>query len=501
MNTNINNISTCDKTPLSTSLEKNSALLSDMFKNCDDIKSRNMHLGSNADVKATIYYVEVAINNITIEESVIGKLLSRLMGMNADEIYDYLSANALGITDVKELETLEDAVMGVMIGDGVLFIDGYDKAIKIKSKGYPMMGVGSSQTEKVIRGSREGFSDALKANTALMRKRVRNNSFKVREFIIGNVTNTTVAITYVDGMARPRILNEIEKRIRQLKIEGLTDSGIIEQLAGENNNSIFPVFQTTERPDRAALAVMQGRIALFVDNSPVALLLPSTIGCFFQTADDYYAGHMVVTLARIIRYMAAFLALTFPALYLAVVSFHPELLPGELENIFNEARKDVPFSPLLEVLIMEFSFELLKEAGVRVPGPMGSTIGIVGGLIVGQSAVTAGLVSPIIVVVVAITALSSFAVTNEELSSALRLFKYFLIILSFCFGLFGVIGGLLIILTHMAKLNSFDFPYLMPFVSDEIYYNDDLEDSVVKTHPKKQKISFFNRKRSRNRSK
>lgn len=499
-NKNIDNITSHTKTPLTLSLDENLEIIEEMFTDCDDIKKRTMSLGKGADVKACIFYVEVVVNNITIEESVIGKLLSRLMGMDRQEIYDYLDANALGITDVKELETVEDAVMGVMIGDGVIFIDGYNKAVKIKSKGYPMIGVAQSDIEKVIRGSREGFADALKANTALMRKRVRNNSFKVKEKIMGEKSNTTVAITYVEGIARQSVIDEINRRLDNLDVDGLTDSGIIEQLTEENERSPFPQFQTTERPDKAAMAVLDGRVVLFVDNSPVGLILPTTYNSFFQTVDDYYNRHVIVTLARIIRYLASFLALSLPALYLAVVNYHPELLPTPLVITFAGARASVPFPGVIEVVIMELSFELLREAGVRVPGPMGSTIGIVGGLIIGQAAVTAGIVSPIIVIVVAITALSSFAITNEELSSSFRLLKYFMIALAYCFGMAGVVAGWIVILSHLAGLKSFGFPYLMPYVADEINDNKDLKDSILKSSEKKLKErSIFARQGSRRR--
>lgn len=497
-NKNIDNITSHAKTPLTSSLDRNLEIMEEMFTDCDDIKKRTMSLGRGADVKACIFYVEVVVNNITIEESVIGKLLSRLMGMDRQEIYAYLNANALGITDVNELETVEDAVMGVMVGDGVIFIDGYDKAVKIKSKGYPMIGVGQSDIEKVIRGSREGFADALKANTALMRKRVRNNSFKVKEKIMGEKSNTTVAITYVEGIARQSVIDEINRRLDHLNVDGLTDSGIIEQLTEENEHSPFPQFQTTERPDKAAMAVLDGRVVLFVDNSPVGLILPTTYNSFFQTVDDYYNRHIIVTLARIIRYLASFLALSLPALYLAVVNYHPELLPTPLVITFAAARSSVPFPAVIEVILMELSFELLREAGVRVPGPMGSTIGIVGGLIIGQAAVTAGIVSPIIVIVVAITALSSFAITNEELSSTFRLLKYFMIILAYFFGMVGVVAGWIVILSHLAGLKSFGFPYLMPYVADEVNDNKDLKDSIWKSSEEKLKErSIFARQGNR----
>lgn len=480
----IDNISDRAKTPLSVNINENLKIMEKMFTDCDDIKKRTMKLGREADVEGCIFYVEVTVNNLTIEESVIGKLISRLMGMDKQEIYEYLSNNALGITDVKELDSVEDAVMGVMIGDGVIFIDGYDKAIKIKSKGYPMIGVGQSNTEKVIRGSREGFADALKANTALVRKRVRNNSFKVKEKILGVKTNTTVAIVYVEGLARQSVIDEILRRLEKMDVDGITDSGIIEQLTEENERSPFPQFQTTERPDKAAMAVLDGRVVLFVDNTPVGLILPTTYNSFFQTVDDYYNRHIVVTMARIIRYAASFLAMSLPALYLAVVNYHPEILPTPLALTFAQARSSVPFPAVVEVLLMELSFELLREAGVRIPGPMGSTIGIVGGLIIGQAAVTAGIVSPIIVIVVALTALASFAVTNEELSSAYRIIKYFMIVLAYFFGFFGVVSGWIITIGHLSSLKSFGFPYLMPYVADEINGDMDKRDAIIKLSEK-----------------
>ena len=465
---------------LSRNLRENMQIIDERIKGCDDIKCRKMRLGCEKKTEACIYYVEVTVNNLTIEESVIGKLINRLWSMEPDEQYEYISDNALGITDVNELSEFDDVIMGIMIGDGVVLIDGYDKAIKIKSKGYPMMGVSESKIEKVMRGSKEGFSDALKCNTALVRKRIRSDRLKVKEKIIGKTTNTTVAIVYVEGLARESVLKEIDRRLSELQIEGMTDSGIIEQLTEESVLSPFPQYQTTERPDKAAMEVLNGRVILFVDNTPVALLLPTSYGNFFQTADDYYNRFHVVTFARIIRYVAAMLAMTFPAMYLAVVTYHPEILPTSLVMTLASARTNVPFPALVEVLLMELAFELLREAGVRIPGPMGSTIGIVGGLIIGQAAVTAGVVSPIIVIVVALTALASFAVPNEELSSAYRILKYFAIFMAGVYGFFGIIMAWLFIIGHLSRLKSFGFPYLMPSAAADINGGNDLKDFLVR---------------------
>lgn len=484
---------------LSRDLQENINIINIKFKDCEDIKSRKMELGGKAHISACIFYVEVAMENITVEQSAIGKLLSRLVDMEPDEIYEYLDKNALGITDVNELYTLEEASMAILIGDGVLFIDGYNKAIKIKSKGYPMMGLTESRTEKVIRGSREGFADSVKTNTSLVRKRLRTSRLKVKEKIIGKYSNTTVAIVYMEGLVRQWVLNTINKRLDEINIEELTDTGIIEEITKENVKTPFPEYQTIERPDKAAEEIIKGRVVLFVDNSPIALLMPTNLSNFFQTADDYYNKPSVVTFARLLRYIAAFLAVFLPGIYLAITNYHPEILPLQLLEAMSKAREGVPFPAFVEVLFMEISFELLREAGIRIPGYAGSTMSIVGGLIVGQASVTAGLVSPVIVIVVALTALASYGIPNEELSSALRLCKYIIICFSAVLGLYGVALGGLGIFYHLSGLTSFDFPYMYPFTGGEL--NDDLDFKDTMYHRNYRNGShYFYRKKTKNKS-
>lgn len=471
--------------PITKSLSENLKVINELFKDCDDIKSRNMRIGNKSNIEACIFYVEVAVNNLTIEESVIGKLLSRLWDMTPQEQYDYLDANALGITDVKELKTMEEATMGVLVGDAVLFIDGYDKAIKIKSKGYPFMGVQEAKNEQVLRGSREGFSEALKSNTALIRKRIRNTDLKIKEKVIGVRSNTTIALVYVESIVRKEVLEEIDKKLEQFKIDGMMDSGVVEQLIEEYSYSPFPQYQTTERPDKAAMAVLDGRIVLLVDNSPVGLILPTNYNSFFQATDDYYNRWGIVSFVRILRYIASLFAMALPALYLAILNYHPEVLPTTMLLSFAAARQGVPFPALIEVLVLELSFELIREAGIRIPGPMGSTIGIVGGLIIGQAAVEANLVSPIIVIIVAITALSTFVIPNEEFVSAFRLIKYFMIIFSAFMGLYGLVLAGLVVIIHLSGLESFKFPYLSPMSGAEINNYQDQKDFIVRFPLKK----------------
>ena len=399
---------------------------------------------------------------------------------DTSEIYHKLNQNALGLSDVTPFDTFDGMAVGLLTGDTMLMIDGYNKALKIPDKGYPKMSIQEASSEKVIRGSNEGFTDSVKANTALVRKRVRTPDVKVWEKKVGVRTKTNVDLMYIPDLIYPELLENIKQRLDSFEIDGILDSGVIEQLSEEKWYSPFPQFQTTQRPDRAAMSILEGRIVLLVDNSPVALILPTDYNSFIQTSDDYYNRWEIASLGRLLRYLASFFAMVLPGLYLAVCNFHTQILPTTLLLSFAAARQGVPFPSVIEVLLMELSFELLREAGVRLPGAMGNTIGIVGGLIIGQAAVEANLVSPIVVIVVAFTALCSFAIPNEEFATSFRILKFFFIALCAWLGFFGFLVAMLTVLIHLSGLSSFGIPYLMPFVGADLNEYKDERDSLIR---------------------
>lgn len=463
-------------TSVSENIKENIKAYQQIYKDCSDIKMREMMLGKKKNVRCFLAYIEVAVNNILMETTALGRLLSYLEQAPGEEIIEILDKNALGIADVTPFETMEEAAQGMLTGDAILFVDGYPKALKISDKGYPNMGVTEADSEKVIRGSNEGFADSIKVNTALIRKRVRSTKVKVKEMRTGVRSHTNVNLVYMEDLAYPEIIAEVEKRLNRYEIDGVLDSGVLEQLAEEKWYSPFPQFQTTQRPDRAAMAILEGRVVVLSDNSPVALILPTDYNSFIKTSDDYYNRWEVATFGRILRYIASFFAMTFPGLYLAVTNFHTQVLPTTLLLSFQAARQGVPFPAVFEVLLMEISFELLREAGVRLPGAMGNTIGIVGGLIIGQAAVEANLVSPIVVIIVAFTALCSFAIPNEEFAFSFRILKFAFIAVCAWLGYFGFLISLLMVLIHLSHLTSFGIPYLMPFVGPELTGYEDQRD-------------------------
>ena len=446
-------------------MKENQVTVQLLCAGCDDIIVRPMRLGVKEQVDCLVVYIESAVSNMMLEDSVIGKLLNHLWELDEEEIRRAVEENGLGISDVKELETMEECMAALLAGNAIFFLDGYERALKIGSKGYPDMGVVKADSEKVLRGSKEAFSESAKVNTALVRKRIRTTDLKVEELFVGQQSNTLIALVYMENLAYPNLLAEIKERIGKVPIDSVLDSGIVEQLTADTWYSPFPQFQTTERPDRAAAAVLEGRILLLCDNTPVSLLLPTTMNSLLQTGDDYYGHFEIASLLRCLRYLAVFLAFSLPGLYLAVTGYHPQILPTNLILSMAEARRGVPFPAMIEVLLLEISFELMREAGLRMPGPIGDMIGIVGGLIIGQAAVTANLISPIIVIIDALTALGSFSIPNEELSEAFRLLKYGMIFLCGFFGLYGFVMGWLLLLIHLAGLRSFGIPYLMPFAA------------------------------------
>lgn len=456
-----------EKTPVYDSVRKNEEYIRGQCEKCADIIIRPMRLGEEKKVDCLVVYLEVAVSNMMLEDSVIGKLINHFWEIPPAQMKEFLENNSLGISDVRELPTLEEAMEAMLAGNAIFFMDGYDRAIKIASKGYPNMGVGKAETEKVLRGSKEGFTDSVKVNSALIRKRVKDTRLKVVERQMGVRSHTMMQLLYVEDLVQEDLLREIQKRLDQFEIDGIFDSGMVEQLTEEVWYSPFPQFQSTERPDRAAMELLEGRVVLLCDNSPMALLLPTTFHSFMVSSEDMYNRFEMVSFVRMLRYLAVLTAVLLPGLYLGVIRFHTQILPANLILSFAEARSGVPFSSVVELIFLELSFELIREAGVRMPGPLGNAIGIVGGLIIGQASVTANLVSPIVVIIVALTALGSLAIPSEEFSAPFRLLKYVFLFAGGYLGLYGIVLGAYLVVSHLAGLLSFQVPYLTPFVKKD----------------------------------
>lgn len=458
-----NNSKTEEEKKVSVSLRENEAYIRKRCENCGDIVIRPMRLGKERKADCLMVYLEVATANMMLEDSALGKMINHFWEIPPEQIREFVKNNSLGIASAGKLSTMQEVFGALLAGNAVFFLDGFDQAMKISSSGYPGMGVSETETEKVLRGSKEGFSDSVKINSALVRKRLRDTRMKVEEHYMGVRSNTLIHMLFMEDLVREELLDEIRERMEAFQVDGILDSGMLEQLTEDSWISPFPQYQTTERPDRAAQEILNGKVVLLCDNSPFALIFPGTFSGFMESSEDWYNRFEMASFLRIMRYLAMLAATLLPGLYLAVIRFHTQVLPANLILSFAQAREGVPFSSVAELLFLELGFELIREAGVHIPGTLGNAMGIVGGLIIGSAAVEANLVSPIVVMIVAITALGSLAIPNEEFTSAFRLIKYFFLFLGGYLGIYGMVLGIYMVISHLAGLLSFGFPYLGAF--------------------------------------
>ncbi len=465
---------------ISTSVEENIRILDMLFNGCKDVVSKSFFIGNNGRrIKLHLIYIDGLTNNEMIEQTLLKPILFEWQQHEAlfDDIWERIFYIEAQTVDIKEEKSFDKAVESVLNGDTAMLVDGYNKVFVVSSKKYPLRSISENDTEAGMRGPKDSFNESIRQSTALIRRRIKDAKLKVEQGIIGQRSRTSYAIMYLEDLVKPGLVEDIKERLGRYEIDAVFDSGMAEHLMEGNFYSPFPMFQTTTRPDKAAAGIVEGRVVVAFDNSPEVLLAPCNFNMLLQASDDYYNRWAVGTFARLIRYIAAFIAITLPGFYIAVTVYHSDMLPTRLLYAIANARSMVTFPVVVEMLIMEFLFELLREAGIRLPGPLGNTIGVVGGLIVGQAAVEAGIVSTIVVIVVALTAIASFAIPNEEFASVFRLLKFFVIFTSSIAGLYGFVLGLLFIAIHLSELKSFGVPYMMPAVcgdmEDDDFHNKD----------------------------
>ncbi|GAB6180514.1 hypothetical protein JCM14036_18330 [Desulfotomaculum defluvii] len=317
----------------------------------------------------------------------------------------------------------------------------------------------------MVRGPRDGFNETISNNTALIRRRIKSPNLRVEKLTVGQQTKTELCIVYIDGIARKEVINEVRNRINKIEIDGILESGYIEEFIEDTPMSPFPQIEHSERPDKVAAAILEGRIAILVDTTPFVLIVPTVFLQFIQSAEDYYERFPIGSLTRAVRVGAYFISVILPALYIALTSFHQEMIPTPLALSIAASREGVPFPSIGEAVIMEATFEILREAGIRLPKQTGQAVSIVGGLVIGQAAVQAGIVSQAMVIVVALTGISSFAIPAFNAAAAGRLLRFPLMFLASILGLPGILAGLSIVLIHLNGLSSFGVNYLSPVTS------------------------------------
>ncbi|MEN6313012.1 MAG: spore germination protein [Clostridiaceae bacterium] len=416
-------------------------------------------------VKAFILFFDGMTDREIINNYIL-KPLMMITGLdikeNAKNLEEYIARQLLPHCQVKIEQAYSKVIDNINFGGCGFFADGVNVAFSADVKGWEHRGIDKPNNEIVIRGPQEAFNELLRTNTAQIRKRLKDEDLIVEDIVIGKVSKTPCSMLYIKDITNESLVDEVRRRLESIHTDYMLDSGVLEQLIEDSTIYPSPQMISTERPDYVSELLSNGRIAIIVNGSPNVLVAPTTALELMNSAEDTYIRYPYANLLRYIRMIALFLALLLPAIYLAITSYHQEMIPTDLLLAVEASREKVPFPSVVELLLMELSFELIREAGLRVPGPIGPTLGIIGALILGQAAVAANIVSPILIIIVAVTGIGSFAIPNYSFGYSIRIMRFGFILLSALAGFLGITAGLFVLGIWSTSLKSFGVPFMAP---------------------------------------
>jgi spore germination protein KA len=450
------------KIPISTFLKKNEDEFNQVFNKNFDFYLEKVFVGNQ---EGLILYLTTMVDTSNIAQSIRPALanaytshtkvttISELRNLQKEYFSSY---------DMVNIKFNHEVVWHVLSGFTVILVAGFAEGFAIRTPTSDQRSIQQSQTQTIVRGPQDSFTEAKATNMSLLRRRIKNPHLKSEDFVIGKDTQTSVCMIYLDNVASQEIVDEVRNRIENINSNAVFDSGNIEEYIADKVITPFPMIYHTDRPDTVSADIVEGKVAIMVDGSPFVLLAPVVFTDFFQVSEDYYQGFMMASMLRMLRYLAFLLALLLPSMYIGLTTFHHQLIPTGLIVSIQAQREGVPFPAVVELLLMEITFEILREAGVRMPRIVGQTVSIVGALVIGQAAVEAGVVSHFLIIIVALTAMAGFVSPVYSFANATRLLRFSLIFVTAAFGLFGTLMGFLMIIIHLASLKSFGVPYLAP---------------------------------------
>ena len=445
----------------SKSLEKNVEEIKSALHKCCDLECRTLKISADEKLNAYMFFVNGMVAPAFVSENIIKPLVKfdvkKGMGIS---LHKQIFYQLLTVGNVSIETDIDQFLLKLLSGSVGIIIDNEYMAFAIEAVGWQERGVEEPASETVVKGMRAGFVENIRTNTSLIRRIIKNASLKFEKISIGRVTNTEINIAYIEGIVQEGMVEEARRRISQIDIDGIITGGQIQELIDENIFSPFSQSYTTERVDRACSCLLEGRVVILIDNSPFVIVVPITIMQYVQSIADYNVRYISASFTRILRFFSINATLLLPGLYVAIFSYHHEMIPSQILKTISHAREQLPFPVFTEMLLLEFAFEILREAGVRLPRPVGQAVSIVGALVIGQAAVSARLVSPPSIIVVALTGICSFTVPLTEAANTYIILRFLVLSAAGVFGMPGLICALLLIIVHLAGLRSFGVPYL-----------------------------------------
>ncbi len=450
---------------LSSDLVNNIKTLQFIFGQSNDIIYRSLKIGQEWGKTAVLIFIDGMTDKSIINENIIKPLtydiqMLHFASAKSESDVETIKTNLISVGEVKEIKTIGEAVTDCLEGNSILLINGYAQGLSICTKGWESRGIQEPKTEAVVRGPREGFTESLRSNTVLLRRKIMNSNLTFETLKLGELSQTSICIAYIKSLVMPGLIDELKSRLEKIEIDAILESGYIEEFIEDAPFSPFATIANSEKPDVVAAKILEGRAAVLVDGTPFVLTVPMLFIESFQSAEDYYSRPYYVSIVRILRFLSYLITILAPAIYVSLSSFHQSLLPTALLLTMAQAQEATPFPSFVEAFGMGIVFEILREAGIRLPRPVGQAISIVGALVIGDAAVSAGLIGAPMVIVVAITAISSFVIPPQADSGAIL--RFYLLLLAGVLGAFGILFGLISILIHLSTLRSFGVPYFSP---------------------------------------
>ncbi|MEH7482050.1 spore germination protein [Neobacillus drentensis] len=456
--------------PILRDFQENISRIKEEVGNSTDINVREFKIGAH---KGALVYVDGLASSIAIADYILETAMEIMVPDEPVDIFQFMLDKTMALGSVQTIENWNQVFDSLFSGDTVIFLQGCNKAISGETKGWERRAISEPTTQLSIRGPKDSFTETLRTNTALIRRRIKSPNLRVDSMKIGAVSQSDIAIMYIKGIANEKIVGEVKERLNRIDIDSILGSGYLEQLIEDQTWTTFPTTYHSERPDVVTSHLLEGRIAIVVDGTPFVVTVPAIFIQFFQAPDDYYSRFDISTGIRLLRILAFLIAVIGPSVYIAATTFHQEMIPTTMAIAIASQRENVPFPAFVEALIMEVTFEILREAGLRLPRAVGQAVSIVGALVIGQAAVQAGFVSPVMVIVVSITAIANFSTPVFAMAIAARLVRFVLMGLAAILGFYGIMLGIMFMSIHLCSLRSFGIPYMMPLAPFNIHNQQD----------------------------
>lgn len=456
--------------PENTSAELKSDSLRNILSKSYDVKFRNMLINDNKQLPVTLIYIEGLTNASFISDYILKPLVQEprfKQVQDENEAIQLIENGDIYFSSQFVTKDINKVLSEILSGGTALIFDECSTAIIFDTKSFEKRSITEPTVENVTKSSKDTFVETFNVNTATVRRKIKTQNLIIENTIVGKQTLTSIGIVYINGIANTKLIDEVKKKLNAINVDNVISTGFIEEYLSDNINSVFPQLFGTERVGKFCAEIVEGRVGIIIDGLPIAFIVPGTLVQFMQAPEDYSHNYIIASVIRFMRFAVMFLVLLLPGFYVSITNFHAEMIPTRLALAIARTRAGVAFPSLVETLLLLVSFELLFEANLRIPKTIGQAVSIIGTIVIGQAAVDAKLVSAPLVVIIAVTSIAAFAMPNQDLSNALRLWRMFFTIAGGILGLLGLVIVLIIFTFHLCRLESFGVPYLSPFVSED----------------------------------